>query len=98
MERLLEGKVAIVTGSGRGIGRAAAELFARHGARVVVSDIDAAPAEEAAGAIAATGGTAISVAGDVTEKSFPGMIVDTAIKNFGCLDIIVKNAGYKWDA
>jgi 3-oxoacyl-[acyl-carrier protein] reductase len=98
MERLLDGKVAIITGSGRGIGRAAAGLFARHGARVVVSDIDAGPAEEAAGAIQAAGGAAIAVAGDVTETSFPGLIVDTALKNFGGLDIIVNNAGYTWDA
>jgi 3-oxoacyl-[acyl-carrier protein] reductase len=98
MERLLEGKIAIITGSGRGIGRAAAELFARHGARVVVSDIDAGPAEEAASAIHAAGGAAISVAGDVTDKSFPDLIVDTAIKKFGGLDIVVNNAGYTWDA
>ena len=66
MERLLEGRVAIITGAGRGIGRAAAELFAAHGARVVLSDIDPAPAEEAVGAIRAAGGQSISVVGDVT--------------------------------
>ena len=98
MERLLEGKVAIITGSGRGIGRAAAELLARHGARVAVSDIDAGPSEEAAAAIRTRGGEAISVPGDVTDKSFPNLIVDTAIKRLGGLDIIVNNAGYTWDA
>jgi 3-oxoacyl-[acyl-carrier protein] reductase len=75
-----------------------AELFARHGARVVVTDIDAGPAEEAASAIQAAGGAALGLAGDVTEKSFPRLIVDAAINKFGGLDIIVNNAGYTWDA
>jgi 3-oxoacyl-[acyl-carrier protein] reductase len=95
---LLEGKTAIITGSGRGIGRAAAELFARHGARVVISDIDPAPAEEALEAIRAAGGEAISVPGDVTDRAFPDEIVGRAIEKFGGLDIIVNNAGYTWDA
>jgi len=98
MERLLEGKTAIITGAGRGIGRATAELFASHGARVVVSDIDPQPAQEAVAAIRAAGGSALSVPGDVTYKSFPEEIVSAAIKEFGGLDIIVNNAGYTWDA
>jgi 3-oxoacyl-[acyl-carrier protein] reductase len=98
VERLLEAKTAIITGSGRGIGRQAAELFARHGARIVVSDIDAEPAEEAAGAILAAGGEAISVPGDVTAASFPNTLVSAAIEQFGGIDIIVNNAGYTWDA
>ncbi|HKP85819.1 MAG TPA: SDR family oxidoreductase [Blastocatellia bacterium] len=98
MDRLLEGKTAIITGSGRGIGRAAAELFARHGARVVVSDIDPAPAEQALEAILTAGGEAISVPGDVTDRDFAGRIVSAAIEKFGGLDIIVNNAGYTWDA
>ena len=98
VERLLEGKTAIVTGAGRGIGRATAELFAQHGARVVVSDIDPAPAGEAVEAILAAGGQALSVPGDVTNPTFPDLIVNSTIEKFGGLDIIVNNAGYTWDA
>jgi 3-oxoacyl-[acyl-carrier protein] reductase len=95
---LLQGKTAIVTGAGRGIGRATAELFARHGANVVLSDIDPAPAKEAVGAILAAGGQAASVPGDVTARGFADLIVNAAIEKFGGLDIIVNNAGYTWDA
>ena len=98
MSRLLEGKAAIITGSGRGIGRAAAELFALNGARVVVSDIDAEPAEETVAAIHAAGGQAIAVPGDVTNPSFPVQIVNAALENFRSLDNIVNNAGYTWDS
>jgi 3-oxoacyl-[acyl-carrier protein] reductase len=98
MSRLLEGKAAIITGSGRGIGRAAAELFALNGARVVVSDIDAEPAEETVAAIRAAGGQAMAVPGDVTNPSFPVQIVNAALENFRSLDIIVNNAGYTWDS
>ena len=98
MSGLLEGKTAIITGAGRGIGRAAAELFAQNGARVVLSDIDPVPAEEAVGAIIAAGGQAVSVPGDVTDPAFPDVIVNAAIEKFGGIDIIVNNAGYTWDA
>ncbi|MEW6210882.1 MAG: SDR family oxidoreductase [Acidobacteriota bacterium] len=98
MNGLLEGKTAIITGAGRGIGRATAELFAFHGARVIVSDIDAHPAEEAVGAIRRAGGQALSVAGDVTARDFPQTLVNSALQQFGGLDIIVNNAGYTWDA
>ncbi|MFY9554337.1 MAG: SDR family oxidoreductase [Blastocatellia bacterium] len=98
MERLLEGKTAIISGAGRGIGRATAELFAHHGASVVVTDIDPDPAKQAVEAILASGGQAISVPGDVTKPAFPDLLVNSAIEKFGGLDIIVNNAGYTWDA
>ncbi|HXG66497.1 MAG TPA: SDR family oxidoreductase [Blastocatellia bacterium] len=98
MERLLAGKTAIITGSGRGIGRATAELFALHGARVVVSDIDPEPANDTAQAIMTTGSQALAVPGDVTDPRFPERIVNAAIEEFGGLDILVNNAGYTWDA
>ena len=98
VDQLLEGKTAIITGAGRGIGRATAEMFAQYGARVVISDIDPEPAEQAVGAILTAGGQAVSVTGDVTQKDFADRIVNAAIEKFGGLDIIVNNAGYTWDA
>jgi len=95
---LLEGRVAIVTGSGRGIGSAAAQLFAAEGALVVVTDVDPSPAEETAGGIVSAGGRALSVVGDVTEPAFPASLVQATLDAFGGIDIIVNNAGYPWDA
>src|SRR6266481_7383667 len=94
---MLEGKVAIITGSGRGIGAAAAKLFAAEGASVVVSDLDPSPAEETAGAIRAAGGKAIVVAGDVTDPAFPVQLIKATLDAYGGIDIIVNNAGYTWD-
>ncbi|MBC7323797.1 MAG: SDR family NAD(P)-dependent oxidoreductase, partial [Moorella sp. (in: Bacteria)] len=95
---LLDGKVAVVTGSGRGIGRAVAELFAAEGAAVVINDLDQAVAEETARAIADTGGKTVVCAGSVTDPEFPGKIIQAAVNEFGKLDILVNNAGYTWDA
>lgn len=94
---LLDGNIAIITGSGRGIGAAAARLFAAEGASVVVSDLDAAPAEEVVGSIRNAGGKAVALAGDVTDPAFPAQLVKTALDSFGGIDIIVNNAGYTWD-
>lgn len=96
--KMLENKVAIITGSGRGIGRAAALLFAEQGASVVVSDIDADPANATATQIQKAGGQAVAFVGDATADDFAAGIVQTAIQSFGNLHIIVNNAGYTWDA
>jgi 3-oxoacyl-[acyl-carrier protein] reductase len=95
---LIDGKVAILTGSGRGIGAAAARLFGAEGASVVVSDLDPAPAEETATAIRNAGGKAIVVPGDVTDPAFPAQLIKATLDAFGGIDIIVNNAGYTWDA
>jgi 3-oxoacyl-[acyl-carrier protein] reductase len=97
MSRKLEGKVALVTGSGRGIGREVALKLARDGARVVVNDLDDAPAEEVLAAIRAEGGTAIACNGDVTAEGFAERFVAAGIDAWGGLDIVVNNAGYTWD-
>ncbi len=95
--KLLEGKSAIVTGSGRGIGRAIATLFAEHGAHVVVNDLDGEIAESVVNAINASGGVATACVGSVTAPDFPEQLVQTAVQEFGRLDILVNNAGYTWD-
>jgi 3-oxoacyl-[acyl-carrier protein] reductase len=95
---LIDGKVAILTGAGRGIGAATAKLFGAEGAAVVVSDLDPAPAEETAAAIRSAGGKAIVVSGDVTDPAFPAQLIKATLDSFGGIDIIVNNAGYTWDA
>ncbi len=96
--QLLEGKSAIVTGSGRGIGRAVAKLFAEHGAAVVVNDLEGEVAESVVSEIKEAGGRAVACVGSVTAPDFPERIVRTAVEEFGKLDILVNNAGYTWDA
>ena len=95
---MIEGKVALLTGSGRGIGAATAKMFGAEGASVVVSDLDPTPAEETAAAIHAAGGKAVVVAGDVTDPAFPAQLIQATLDSFGGIDIIVNNAGYTWDA
>jgi 3-oxoacyl-[acyl-carrier protein] reductase len=93
----LDGKVAIVSGSGRGIGREIAVKLAGEGASVVVNDLDAEPAKETVAAIEAAGGRAVSCVGSVTDADFAERFVATAVDSFGGLDIIINNAGYTWD-
>jgi 3-oxoacyl-[acyl-carrier protein] reductase len=90
----LEGKAALVTGSGRGIGHAVAQKLAACGASVMLTDIDEAPVRNAA---AQTDGRAHWLVGDLTTPDFPQKLVDATIAAFGSLDIIVNNAGYVWD-
>ena len=94
----LDGKVAIISGSGRGIGRALALKLAREGARVVVNDLDADPAQAVIEEIKGFGGEAVACTGDVTAPDFGTRFVKTALDSFGGLDIIVNNAGYTWDS
>ena len=93
----LNGKAALVTGSGRGIGRSIATMLAQAGASVMLNDLDQAPLDEAVTAIQATGGTAHGLAGSVTAPEFPQQLVDATVENFGAIDILVNNAGYAWD-
>lgn len=93
----LEGKVAIVSGSGRGIGQAIALKLAAEGARAVVNDLDEAPALATVQRIRDAGGEAIAVTGDVTTADFGERFVGAALDAFGGLDIVVNNAGYVWD-
>ena len=94
----LKGKVALISGSGRGIGRAIALKLASEGAQVVVNDLDAAPGDAVAAEIKAAGGEAIAVNGSVSEPGFADRFVGAAVEKFGGLDIIVNNAGYTWDS
>ncbi|MGW4031987.1 SDR family NAD(P)-dependent oxidoreductase [Streptomyces sp. NPDC004838] len=94
----LAGKTALVSGSGRGIGREIALKLASEGAAVVVNDLDREPAEETVGLIEKAGGKAVAVVGSVTAEGFADRFVSAAIDNFGGLDIIVNNAGYTWDS
>jgi 3-oxoacyl-[acyl-carrier protein] reductase len=92
---VLDDKVAIVTGSARGIGRATAELLASQGAKVLINDLDGDVAEQAAGEIE---GETTVFAGDLTKDGTPEKLVQTAVDAWGRLDIVVNNAGYTLDA
>lgn len=94
----LQGKIALITGSGRGIGRELALKLSSEGASVVVNDLDAVPAEETVAAIQAAGGKAVACVGSVTAVDFADRFIKTALDHFGGIDIMVNNAGYTWDS
>jgi NAD(P)-dependent dehydrogenase (short-subunit alcohol dehydrogenase family) len=92
----LAGKVAFITGAGMGMGREASVLFARHGARIGVADINKAAAEETVALVEEAGGQAVAVAGDVAlEADVERMIAET-VRRFGALHILYNNAGVLW--
>ncbi|KAK4158081.1 hypothetical protein C8A00DRAFT_28979 [Chaetomidium leptoderma] len=96
---LLAGQVAIITGSGQGIGAECARLFANEGAKVVVSDIDAAKAADVAANIRANGGEALAVAGDLLkDECIKELVARAAQFGNGKIHILVNNAGFTWDA
>jgi 3-oxoacyl-[acyl-carrier protein] reductase len=94
----LKGRVALVTGAGRGIGRAIALKLAQEGARLVVNDLDAAPLQALCADLQSLGTPAAACPGSVVEPAFAQAFVDCALANFGAVDIVVNNAGYTWDA
>jgi len=94
---LFADQTVVITGAGRGIGAAAARLFAREGANIVVNDLDEGPVQSVAEEIAGAGGAALAVAGDVTDPAFPDLLLDAAVERFGQLNVLVNNAGFTWD-
>jgi 3-oxoacyl-[acyl-carrier protein] reductase len=97
MNKMFENQVVVITGAGRGIGAAAANMFAAAGAQVVVNDLDPGPAHSIVAKIKQAGGEAIPVPGDVTAPEFPEELLRTAVDTFGKINVLVNNAGYTWD-
>jgi NAD(P)-dependent dehydrogenase (short-subunit alcohol dehydrogenase family) len=93
MTRELEGLVAVVTGAGNGIGRATALAFAREGAKVVVSDVDAREGEQTVAQIRQAGGEARFAAADVSKEADVISLIEGTIKSYGRLDVAFNNAG-----
>ncbi len=94
----LDGRVAVVTGSGRGIGQQIALRLARDGARIVVNDLDDGATAETIELIRKMGGEAVACNGDVAAADFGERVVNTAVDKLGACHIVVNNAGYTWDS
>ncbi|OMF22706.1 short-chain dehydrogenase [Paenibacillus sp. FSL H8-0548] len=89
----LQGKIALITGGGSGIGKTTGELFAREGATVIINDIDAAKGRETEQSIQAEGGSALFLHADVTDSESVRLMVEAAIQAYGRIDILFNNAG-----
>jgi NAD(P)-dependent dehydrogenase (short-subunit alcohol dehydrogenase family) len=97
MTGICSGRVVVVTGAGRGIGRAHALAFAAEGARVLVNDLEDDPAQAVVDEIRAAGGEAVVSSGDVADWQDARRLIDTAVETFGTLDVLVNNAGFLRD-
>src|SRR5690625_723182 len=89
----LDGKIAIITGAGSGIGRATAIMFAREGATVVVAELHQHRAEQVVGEITENGGRALAIEIDVTDSAAVNSMVERTVNEFGKVDILINNAG-----
>lgn len=98
MTKRLEGRVALVTGAGRGIGRSIALKLAQEGAHLVINDLDEEPLDSLAAELQALGARVVRVAGSVTAPDFPQRFIGAALEQFGDLDILINNAGYIWNS
>lgn len=94
----LKGRTALVTGAGRGIGRAVARKLAEAGAAVMLNDLDRDPVFETGMLIDQAGGNVKAMPGDITASGFPAKLAEATVAGFGSIDIIVNNAGYTWDS
>ncbi len=94
---MLDNEVVLITGAGRGIGAAAARLFAAQGASVVINDLKSDSCDELVRTISASGGTAVAAPGDVTGDGVAEQLVTSAYETFGKLTVLVNNAGFLWD-
>lgn len=97
MNGMFENQVVLITGAGRGIGAAAAKMFAAQGARVAVNDRDPEPANSVVAEIRDAGGEAIAVPGDVTALDVPENLLRKTVDTYGKINVLVNNAGYTWD-
>ncbi|HPD56332.1 MAG TPA: 3-oxoacyl-ACP reductase FabG [Smithellaceae bacterium] len=94
----LKDKVAVITGSGRGIGEGIVMRFAKEGAKIIVNDVNEADAKNVVEKVTAQGGKAVAVIGSVATRAVVQQMVDTAVKEYGTLDIMINNAGITRDA